>query len=98
MPVSISRAEITAAVAELPAAPVTITESLDVGESLVPSIGVPADIFEAPSIITDYNGKDEKIAIVIGTVIIGIWLLRLVMSFLPFVVGLGVIVAIFAFF
>lgn len=98
MPVYIAPAEITTAVAELPAAPVTITESLDVGESLVPSIEVPADIFETPSIITDYNGKDEKIAIVIGTVIIGIWLLRLVMSFLPFVVGLGVIVAIFAFF
>jgi hypothetical protein len=95
MPVSVSPA--------VSPTPVPITESLDSGEllvseSLIPSIGVPTVAFEEPSIITDYNGTDEKIAIMIGTVIIGIWLLRFVMSFLPFFVSLGVIVAIFAFF
>lgn len=99
MPVSVSPAVAPA----VSPTPVLITESLDSGEllvseSLIPSIEVPTVAFEEPSIITDYNGTDEKIAIMIGTVIIGIWLLRFVMSFLPFFVGLGVIVAIFAFF
>ncbi len=61
-------------------------------------VQVPVWDFDEPLLNTDYNGKDEKVAIVIGTVIIGIWLLRFVMYFLPFFLSLGIIIAIFALF
>ena len=78
--------------------PPTIIESLDAGESIVSSVFVPAFAPEELPIITQYNGADEKVAVAIGMVIIGIWLLRYIMAFLPFFVGLGVIIAIFAMF